>query len=132
MRKVFLVVLGLSVAFNIVQLSFQIIQHQQNPPTFHTMGNQFEGLQSIFTHVRRAGYYTDKNTENPAVMAQFEQAQYVLAPTVLVLNKTDYPLVILDCSSSEVALNKIKEFGLKPLKVTDVGLALALNPQQSP
>ncbi|MBI3602421.1 MAG: hypothetical protein HY209_05965 [Candidatus Omnitrophica bacterium] len=131
MRQVILVLLGLSVVLNAGQLALQILEHQRHPSTiaFHSLGDKFKGLETVFSHVRAVGYYTDKNIDEPLVVAQFEQAQYLLAPTVLDLNHTDYAWVIFDCTSPQEAFNKIKELGLQPLKMNNFGIILAFNPQ---
>ena len=131
MRELMLSLLVLSAVFNAGQLTLQLLDNQKKSSNFqlHNLADQFKGLETIFEHVRTAGYYTDKNIEHPLVIAQFEQAQYILAPTVLALNHTNYPLVIFDCSSPSVALNKIKELGFQPLKASQSGIILALNPQ---
>ncbi len=130
MRNVVLILLVLSVAFNAGQLTLHLMHNQRHATEvhYHNLGDQFKGLETIFNHIRTVGYYTDKNIEEPLVVAQFEQAQYVLAPTVLDLNNTHHPFVIFDCSSPEVALNKIKELGFQPLKANNLGVVLALNP----
>jgi hypothetical protein len=55
-----------------------------------------------------------KTLGNTLAIAQFEQAQYMLAPTVLDLNHTQYHWVIFDCTSPQVAMEAIKHLGLTP------------------
>ena len=131
MTKVILVLLILCTSFNSVQLTLQVLAHQIHPTAFplHSLGNQFKGLEIILGSQRKVGYYSDKNMDNPLAIAQYEQAQYQLAPTVLDLNNTQYPFVILDCTTPEAAINKIKELGLQPIKVNNQGIVLAINPQ---
>ena len=131
MRIVILSLLGLSILFNTGQLVLQILHHQHYINDFHphNLGDQFQGLQTVFGGVPRIGYYTDKNIEEPAVIAQFEQAQYHLAPTILDLNHTHYALVILDCSSPRIAFEKIKELKLQPIKINNQGVIIAINPK---
>ena len=95
----------------------------------HGLTEQFTGLKRAFAHVPRAGYYTDKNMEHPLAIAEFEQAQYVLAPTVLELNNTSLPLTIFDCTRPEICIAKIKELKLVPISASSTGLILAANPQ---
>ncbi len=126
-----LILLILCTAFNSAQLTLHVLSHQLHPTAFplHSLGDKFKGLETILNTQRRVGYYSDKNMDNPLSIAQYEQAQYILAPTVLDLNNTQYPFVILDCSTSEIALNKIKELGLQPIKANNQGIILAINPQ---
>ncbi len=130
LRFTLLIIIALVAAFNLGQTSLIALQHSQDRTTvpLHSLGAQFEGLKDVFNGVRYAGYYTDKNLDIPLAVAQFEQAQYALAPTVLMLNKTDYPLVILDCTSPDIAIAKGKELGLIPLKAAN-GIILASNPK---
>lgn len=103
------------------------MDHSQHQSSF--LGDQFKEIAPLINHLRRAGYYTDKDLEDRRAIAQFEQAQYILAPTILDLNNTQYPLVIFDCSTPQVALQKINELGLKPLSMNNLGVILALNPK---
>ena len=130
MPKVILIALILCTAFNGASLSLQILNHQLKPSQapLHTLGDRFKGLETVFTHQRVVGYYTDKNIEDALVVAQYEQAQYLLAPTVLDINHTDHPFVIFDCSSPEVAIRTIKDLGLQPIKANNLGIVLAINP----
>jgi hypothetical protein len=92
----------------------------------HSLGFQFMGLENVFKDVRTVGYYTDKDMNNTLAIAQFEQAQYMLAPTVLDLNHTQYHWVIFDCSNPQTALTAIKQLGFTPLKMNH-GIILAYN-----
>ena len=131
MRKIILGLLLLSALLSVGQLLLQILEHQNHKGEFKpsNLGDQFKGLEALFFQVHIAGYYTDKNIDEPLTIAQFEQAQYVLAPTILDLNHTNYSLVIFDCSSPEAALNKIKALGFQPIKANNLGVVLAFNPQ---
>jgi hypothetical protein len=123
--RYFMIFCVLLIAYNATTLTSQHLQRQSKPSQpLHSLGYKFIGLEQLFKDVRYVGYYTDKDIEAPLTIAQFEQAQYMLAPTVLVLNKTDYPFVIFDCTTPEVALNKIRELGLQPLKI-NAGIILA-------
>ena len=93
----------------------------------HSLGYQFIGLENVFKNIHTIGYYTDKDLDNPWAIAQFEQAQYMLVPTVLDLNHTQYHWVIFDCTTPNVALNEIQRMGLTPLKINN-GIILAFNP----
>ena len=66
--------------------------------------------------------------EHPLAIAQFEQAQYMLSPTVLDLNNTNHPLVVFDCMAPQTNMAKIKELGLEPVSINNVGIILAYNP----
>lgn len=100
--------------------------HPSKTP-LHSLASQFVPLKKVFSGVPRAGYYSDKNMEHPLALAQFQQAQYVLAPTVLELNNTGLPLVIFDCTSPEAAITKIKDLHLEPVSASSTGLILAVH-----
>ena len=131
--KIFWAFAGFVIAANALQWSGQTIVRLQNPTAipFHSLGFKFTGLEKILAGQTYAGYYTDKNMDNSLSIAQFEQAQYMLSPTVLDLNNTNYPLVIFDCSSPAVGMAKIKELGLVPASINNVGIILAYNPKAS-
>ena len=125
----FFICLILAAAFNLLTSYGQAISQLQDRTTvpLHSLGFQFMGLENIFKDVRTVGYYTDKDLDSPLAIAQFEQAQYMLAPTILDLNHTEYHWIILDCTSSQVAMETIKRLGLTPLKTRN-GIILAFNP----
>jgi hypothetical protein len=127
MRNAFLILLGACILVNSFQLGVRILSHSQQQSGF--LGDQFAPLLPVFANVRKAGYYTDKDLNDARAIAQFEQAQYVLAPTVLDLNNTNHPLVILDCSSPQAAKQKLEELGLKAISMSNSGIVLAVNPQ---
>jgi hypothetical protein len=107
-------------------------QEQRNHSVpLHSLTYKFTGLENLFQNIRYVGYYTDKNIDDVLTVAQYEQAQYVVAPTVLVLNKTNFPFVIFDCTTTEVALSRIKSLGLKPISA-NAGIVLAFNPSFTP
>ena len=120
-----------SIMISLIQLSLRTIQ-EQSPVSqmgLHTLAYQFIPLQNVFKDIPRAGYYTDKNMEHPLAIAQYEQAQYILAPTVLELGNTQLPLIIFDCTTVPVAIGKIKELKLMPISISPSGLILVANPK---
>jgi hypothetical protein len=121
----------LSALLGTIQLLIQTIDQFRHPARapLHGLAEQFTGLMPAFRGIPRAGYFTDKDPEFPVTIAQFEQAQYVLAPTVLELNNTDLPLVIFDCRSPAACLENIKRLKLMPVSVSNSGLVLAVNPK---
>ena len=128
LKNIFLAFSILLASYDLVTTYAQAIVQLQdrNSNPLHSLGYQFKGLETIFKNVRTIGYYTDKDLNNSLAIAQFEQAQYMLAPTVLDLNQTKYRWVIFDCTSPHVALEAIKKSGLTPLKENH-GIILALN-----
>jgi hypothetical protein len=132
MRKlkiIFLSCMILVAVLDLFQAYAQAIFQLQDRTTIplHSLGFQFMGLENVFKDIRTVGYYTDKDLTNPIAIAQFEQAQYMLVPTILDLNHTQYHWVIFDCTSPQVAMEAIKSLGLTPMKINH-GIILAFNP----
>lgn len=132
LKITFSILLSLAAAFNLFQAYTQAIAQSQDRTSIplHSLGFQFMGLENVFKGVRTIGYYTDKDLNNTLAIAQFEQAQYMLVPTVLDLNHTQYRWVIFDCTSPQVAMGAIKHLGFTPLKMRN-GIILAINPNGS-
>lgn len=132
MRKLkitFFIFLILAALLNLFQAYANAIGQLQDRTSIplHSLGYQFMGLENVFKGVRTVGYFTDKDLSNPLAIAQFEQAQYMLVPTVLDLNHTQYRWVIFDCTSPQVAIEAMKRLGFIPLKMNH-GIILAANP----
>ena len=128
MPKIILTILIIITILNIRELSLQIILHQNHRESMklHNLGDQFKGLEEILKGQRTVGYYTDKNIEESLVVAQYEQAQYVLAPTVLKINDLSYPMAIFDCTSPAVAIAKMQAEGFKPIMANNTGIIVAV------
>jgi len=129
LKIVFFICLILAAVFDLFAASIQAVAqlNDRNSIPLHSLGFQFIGLENLFKDVRTVGYYTDKDLDQPLAIAQFEQAQYMLVPTVLDLNNTQYHWVIFDCTSPQAAMEAIKKFGLTPVKANH-GIILAFNP----
>lgn len=129
LKIIFLILLIIVSALDLFQAFAQAIFQLQDRTTIplHSLGYQFIGLENVFKGVHTVGYYTDKDLNNPLAIAQFEQAQYMLVPTILDLNHTQYRWVIFDCTSPQVAMEAIHNLGLNPLKAYH-GIILAFNP----
>ena len=129
LKIIFIIGLILAAVFNLFTAYTQAIAEllDRKSVPLHSLGFQFMELEDVFKGVRTVGYYTDKDLANPLAIAQFEQAQYMLAPTVLDLNQTQYHWVIFDCTSPQVAMKDIQQLGFTPLKINH-GIILAFNP----
>jgi hypothetical protein len=129
LKIIFFICLITAAAFNLFLAYAQAIHQLQDRTTIplHSLGFQFMGLENVFKGIRTVGYFTDKDLVNPLAIAQFEQAQYMLAPTVLDLNHTQYHWVIFDCTSPQSAMGAIQRLGFTPLKINH-GIILAFNP----
>ena len=129
LKNILFTCLILAAVFDLFEAYAQAVHQLQDRTTIplHSLGFQFMGLEEVFKGVRTIGYYTDKNLDNPLAIAQFEQAQYMLVPTVLDLNHTQWRWVIFDCTSPQAAMVAVKRLGFTPMKMRN-GIILALNP----
>jgi hypothetical protein len=129
LRAFFLICLISAAVFDLCQAYFQAFVQLRDRTTIplHSLGFQFMGLENVFKGIRTVGYYTDKDLGNTLAIAQFEQAQYMLVPTVLDLNHTQYHWVIFDCTSPQAAMGAIQRLGFTPMKIRN-GIILAYNP----
>lgn len=129
LKIIFFTCLILASVFDLYQAYSKAIAqlHDRTTIPLHSLGYQFIGLENVFKDIRTVGYYTDKDLDQPLAIAQFEQAQYILAPTVLDLNHTQYRWVIFDCTSPHAAMEAIQRLGFTPLKINH-GIILAFNP----
>ena len=119
--------------FDLARASIQAIREAQDRTSvpLHSLGYQFIGLADVFKNIHHVGYFTDKdlsvNSTDSQAIAQYEQAQYMLAPTVLDINQTQYHWVIFDCTNPLVAIEAIKKLGFTPVKAHN-GIILTYNP----
>ena len=88
-------------------------------------GFKFNGLDKFLAEADKIGYYTDRDPDDKKTMAQFSQAQYTLAPIILEFNNTDHQFIVFDCSSENIALEKIRETNAVALKKNAYGIILA-------
>jgi len=122
-----LLVLGL----NVQALSHKIyrMQKARQKIPFLFMGYKFSGLKDILADTQIMGYYTDKDLDEHNAALQFAQAQYILAPVILDLNNIDHEYILFDCSQPQIAQDKIREFGVIPLRKNQFDIILAKNPR---
>lgn len=133
-KNVLLGFLSLIACMSLIQLSLRTIADStSNASTgLHSLAYQFMPLKNIFKNISRAGYVTDKNIEHPLAIAQFQLAQYALAPTVLELNNDHLPLVIVDFTTPQAGMEHITATHLTPLTISPTGIILAVNPKPNP
>lgn len=126
-KFLFATLLALLAIFNSLELNRRIRVFnglRQKVPYFF-LGNKFLGLNDFFKGIQTIGYYTDKSLNDNQAAAQFAQAQYILTPLVLDLNNLGHEYTLFDCSTPEIALKKIKDSNLIPLKRNSYGIILA-------
>ena len=126
-KPIFILALLVVIAVNLSQSFVDILglySKRQNNPFFFS-GYIFLGLEKMLKDVKYVGYYTDRNLDEMPAAAKFAQAQYILAPTILDLNKTDHEFILFDCSQEEIARRKIEDIKAVPLKKNKFGIILA-------
>jgi hypothetical protein len=123
LQIIFLVLCSILIAFNAYQLIRTLAP--ERPITFS--GLKFAGLNEVLHNETRLGYITDMNMDDTGHLAEYEQAQYMLAPAILELNKTNTRFLIVNCSSDAAAYQKLKALGAQPLKRNQFGVILAQN-----
>ena len=113
---------GLKKEVGIIQMYKTVNPHQ-------AIGHEFAGLNSFLKGVERVGYYTDKDLKDEKNNKVYSVAQYVLAPTLLEINKTDYEYTLFVCSNEQKMIEKIVEIGAQPLLRNKYGMILTRKPQ---
>ena len=131
LRPQFLFLLGVLVVLtiNATELLVEVtsIEERKTYIPFYFQGFKFSGLDDVFEGVTYAGYYTDKDLNVTRHLAQFAQAQYIVAPVILDLNLTNREFILFDCIKEETAFAKIKEIGAVALRKNKFGIILAQN-----
>lgn len=94
-----------------------------NPYIFY--GLAFSGIDKILTGTKAVGYYTDRDLDQTENAAIFAQAQYTLAPVLVEINNFDHEFILLECTSEDIAMAKVKEIGAIPVKKNKLGVILA-------
>ncbi len=129
LKLLFILALGIVTGVNLSHSIKTIIEtkNKRDAHPFVFIGDKFLGLDKVLRNMKYVGYYTDKDLDVNQNAAEFAQAQYVLAPTILDLNNTNHPYIIFNCSTPEAAITKIKEIKAIPLK-RKLDLILAKRP----
>lgn len=109
------------------KLKFLIEKSKTKPFIF--IGAQFKGLTDSLEGLEKIGYYTDRSLDEKFAAAQFAQAQYMLIPTILDLNNTNYPFVIFDFIDKSESIENIKQLNMIPVSISPSGIILAKNPK---
>jgi hypothetical protein len=111
--------------------SFQLFKKlsPQHPISFS--GLKFSGLGDILGKETTIGYISDLDLKEAGPLAEYEQAQYMLAPIVLDIINPAHKFVVINPSSDAAALDKLKEFNARPLLRNQFGVILATTDQTS-
>ncbi len=97
----------------------------------HKLGEPFAVFNPALKNVRIIGYFSDKNMDIPLALAQYQQAQFTLAPTILELNSLNHPIVIFDSTTPQKSIDLMKANGFKPIAATATGAFLAIKESEA-
>ena len=123
-KSIFLALCLILIALNTYQLIPALLQ--ERPIVF--AGIKFAGLGEVLKNEPRVGYITDLNLEEDGNLAEYSQAQYMLAPVILEINNAKTRFLIVNSSSDAAAFEQLQSLGLQPLKRNQFGVILAQNP----
>lgn len=126
---IFLVGSLIVITINMTELLVDVttIEQRKTYIPFYFQGFKFSGLDDILKDVKYVGYYTDKDLTVTHHLAEFAQAQYIVAPVILDLNNTKHKFILFDCTSEGKAFTKIREIGAIALRKNKYGIILAQN-----
>ncbi|MBL8013130.1 MAG: hypothetical protein JNN05_04720 [Candidatus Omnitrophica bacterium] len=119
----------LFLAWCFIFISLNVYQLYKKLSPEHTVqfaGLKFSGLDKYLKNETHIGYATDLDLKETIALAEYEQAQYVLAPVILDVTGKPNNYFILNCSTEVAALNKLKELNATPLLRNQFGVILAL------
>lgn len=128
-HNAFLLAVLIMTLINSAQLVKEVFL-QKRDPFFY--GVKFSGLNDVFKGIKTVGYYSDKDLKKPQHLAEYQQAQFMIAPTLLDFSNLNHPFILFDCNQEINAWLKIKELQLVPLKRNPLGAILARNPHYHP
>ncbi len=113
----------------IVVNSFQLFQKLSPQHPINFSGLKFSGLDDILEHETIIGYTSDLDIKETGPLADYEQAQYMLAPIVLDIINPAHKFIVINPSNDTAALDKLKEFKARPLLRNQFGVILATTDQ---
>ena len=121
LKKIFLILCFILIAFN----AFQLFRTLAPKRPINFSGLKFSGLGDILKNETLIGYVSDLDLKETKPLAEYEQAQYMLAPIILDIQKPFHKFVIINCSNDNAALAKLKELNARPLLRNQFGVILA-------
>lgn len=95
-------------------------------------GIKFSGLTDFLKNERIINYITDLDIKETGPLAEYEQAQFILAPIILDLSNEPHKYLIINCSSDNAARTKLKEWQAKALLRNQFGVILAITETSTP
>lgn len=110
------------ISVNVFQLFRKL--SADRPVTF--AGLKFSGLGEKLKFETAVGYASDMNIKEAGPLAEFQQAQYVLAPVLLDIQQPSrHRFLLINCFDDEAAIKKLKELNARPLLRNQFGVILA-------
>lgn len=106
--------------------SFQLFKKLSPERPISFSGIKFSGLGEILGQETVIGYVSDRDLREPGPLAEYEQAQYVLAPVTLDVINPSHKFVVINCSNDEAALAQLKKLNARPLMRNQFGVILAM------
>jgi hypothetical protein len=125
----------LFLAWCIIYISVNSFQLYKNLAPDHPIGFpgiKFSGLSELLKSETKINYITDLDIKESGPLAEYEQAQYILAPLILDLSREPHKFLLINCSSDISALNKLKEWKARPLLRNQFGVILATGESAPP
>jgi len=93
--------------------------------THPKVGYKFYGLREFIEDVEYIGFYTDRSMDDNETAKLLSQAQYIVAPSILIFNNTDFEYILLVCADEKNAWIKMKEIKATPIRRNKYGIILA-------
>jgi hypothetical protein len=95
-------------------------------------GLKFSGLAEVLENETHIGYVSDLNIREAGPLAEYEQAQYVLAPVILDVERPAHKFVIINSSNDDAAIAILKKLNARPLMRNQFGVILATTEPETP
>ena len=128
LKTFFLVLCFILIAVN----TFQLFRTLAPARPINFSGLKFSGLGDILKKETLIGYVSDLNIKETRALAEYEQAQFMLAPIILDIQQPSHKFVIINCSNDTAALAKLKELNARPLLRNQFGVILATTDRTEP
>lgn len=106
--------------------TFQLFGKLRSDRPIAFAGLKFSGLGERLNNENSIGYASDLDLKEASALAEYQQAQYVLAPVILDINQPSaHRFAIINCSDDACALTKLNELNARPLLRNQFGVILA-------
>lgn len=129
LRKTILIIISLTavllLTLNILNFIESTKPKNQKTQSLIIPGVQFVNFEKKLKDQRFAGYLTDKKMTPDGETMSFLQAQYLLAPTILIEGDTTQKFIILDFRNFDILKNTIISLGPRKLHRTQFNKILA-------